>query len=183
MAGAWCGADQAWHGGAGKTGVYQGLIREGGNCAVRLTLTALAVTLAIGAALAQTTPGTTRPAAPIRGADASTGAPIGVSMTGRNTGTAAADGDRTQAVATTYADAVEPARWISSFTEGEARGRSEDEGHTSVTNLVRGDDGVWCGPATRGRASVQVWLDCKGNAGQGAGAVPAVASGMAGTSR
>ena len=149
---------------------------------MRLTLTALGVTLAVGAALAQTTPGTARPAAPAPGADSSTGARPGTGVVDRNRGAAAAGGDRNQAVATTDANAAEPARGASSFTEGQARGRFEDKGYTGVTSLAKGDDGVWRGTATKGGASVQVWLDYKGNIGQAAGGA-AKGAAMTGTSR
>ena len=62
-------------------------------------------------------------------------------------------------------------------------GRFEDKVSTGVIHLVKGDDGVWRGTATRNGAGVQVWLDYEGNVGQGTRAVPAVASGTAGLLR
>ena len=150
---------------------------------MRVTLTALAVTLAIGAALAQTTPGTIRLAMPASGVDSSTSAPPGTGVVDRNRGAAAAGGDRNQAVATTDANAAEPARGASSFTEGQARGRFEDKGYTGVTSLAKGDDGMWQGTATKDGASVQVWLDYKGNVGQGAGGALMGTAMTTGTSR
>jgi len=128
---------------------------------VKLTITLLAATLVSGTALAQTASPTTpvgpNPAAP------------GAGLVERNTGTAAASGNRNQAVATTDADAAEPARGASSFTEAQARGRIEDRGFSAVTGLAKGDDGIWRGTATKGGTAGQVWLDYKGNIGQGAG--------------
>lgn len=131
------------------------------DCTVKLTMTVLAATLVAGTALAQTTtpttPGGSNPAIP------------GAGVVERNTGTAAASGDRNQAVATTGANAPEPARGASSFTEVQARGRIEDKGFSAVTGLAKGEDGIWRGTATKGGTAGQVWLDYKGNIGQGAG--------------
>lgn len=123
-------------------------------------MTVLAAALVAGTALAQTTPttpGRSNPAVP------------GAGLVERNTGTAAASGDRNQAVATTDANAPEPARGASSFTEAQARGRIEDKGFSAVTGLAKGDDGIWRGTATKGGTAGQVWLDYKGNIGQGTG--------------
>ncbi len=132
-----------------------------GDCTVKLTMTVLAATLVAGTALAQTTapttPGGSNPAVP------------GAGLVGQNTGTAPASGNRNQAVATTGANAPEPARGASSFTEAQARGRIEDKGFSAVTGLAKGDDGIWRGAATKGGTAGQVWLDYKGNIGQGAG--------------
>lgn len=127
-------------------------------------MTAFAAMLVAGTALAQTTtpatPGGSSPAVP------------GAGLVERNSGTAAASGDRNQAVATTDANAAEPARGASSFTEAQVRGRIEDKGFTAVTGLAKGDDGIWRGTATKGGTAGQVWVDYKGNMGQGAG-IPA----------
>ena len=81
-------------------------------------------------------------------------------------GPAAAGGDNNQAVATTSANARQPAKGANSFTAGEAQGRIESEGYTTVSNLKKDNDGIWRGTASKNGASVSVWLDYKGNIGQ-----------------
>ncbi len=75
-------------------------------------------------------------------------------------------GDSNQAVATTGANAIQPAKGASSFTEGQARSRIEKEGFSKVADLKKDGDGVWRGTGMKGNASVGVWLDYKGNIGQ-----------------
>ncbi|UDL93667.1 MULTISPECIES: PepSY domain-containing protein [Lichenihabitans] len=82
------------------------------------------------------------------------------------TTTAPQDGNSNQAVATTGANAMQPAKGANSFTEGQAQGRIEKEGFTKVTALKKDNDGVWRGQGMKGSASVGVWLDYKGNVGQ-----------------
>jgi hypothetical protein len=77
-----------------------------------------------------------------------------------------AAGDSNQPVATTTANAPQPAKGANSFTEGEARKRIEKEGFGAVSDLKKDSDGVWRGHATKSGASVAVWLDYKGNVGQ-----------------
>ncbi len=134
---------------------------------------ALAATLLAGTAMAQgtaTTPGNTAPGAtsnaPIPGVDPNTGVTPNTSLTGRNSGTAAASGDRNQAVTTTSANAPQPARGHSSFTQAQARRRLERNGYQEVSALTKDSGGVWRGTATKDGQPVQVWLDYKGNAGQ-----------------
>ncbi len=126
-----------------------------------------------GSAFAQATPGNTAPGAtsnaPLSGVSSSTGVTPGTGVVGRNTGAAAASGDRNQAVATTGANAAQPARGSNSFTEGEARERLERSGFQGVGGLAKDDGGVWRGTATKDGRTVQVWLDYKGNAGQQVG--------------
>ena len=86
-------------------------------------------------------------------------------MVNRNTGPAAASGDRNQAVATTNANAPQPAKGANSFTDGEARRRIEGNGYTEVTGLQKDADGIWHGTAKKGGNTVKVWLDYKGNVG------------------
>ena len=59
-----------------------------------------------------------------------------------------------------------PAKGANSFTEGQAKGRIEDRGYTSIVQLKKDDDGVWRGQAQKGGAPVQVWVDYKGNVGE-----------------
>jgi hypothetical protein len=124
---------------------------------------AFAAVLLAGPALAQTS----SPPAPAPGINSSTGARSDAGVVERNQGPAAASGDRNQAVTTTDANAGRPARGSNSFTEGQARGRLEDNGFQSVTSLKKDDDGIWRGVATKGGTQGPVWLDYKGNAGQG----------------
>ena len=55
----------------------------------------------------------------------------------------------------------------SSFTEGEARTHIVHAGYASVSNLVKGKDGVWRGTATKNGATINVGLDFKGNVSEG----------------
>ena len=120
---------------------------------------------------APSTPGNSAPGAtsvtPMQGVSPSTGVTPGTGVVDRNTGTAAASGDRNQAVTTTTANAPEPARGASSYTESQARGRLEEKGFAAVTGLVKDDDGVWRGTAQKGGTAAQVWMDYKGNIGEG----------------
>ena len=76
------------------------------------------------------------------------------------------NGDGNQAVATTGANAMQPAKGANSFTEGEARRRIEKEGFSQVADLKKDGDGVWRGHGMKSNAGVAVWLDYKGNVGQ-----------------
>lgn len=76
----------------------------------------------------------------------------------------AASGNDNQAVATTNANAAQPAHGHNSFTKGEARRRIASEGYTHVTGL-RLSHGVWRGQATKDGQTTGVWLDYKGNVG------------------
>ncbi len=151
---------------------------------------AFAATLLAGTALAQGTakPGNTAPGAtsnaPMTGLSPSTGVTPGTGVVNRNTGTPAASGDRNQAVATTGANAPQPARGANSFTESEARRRLQAAGFQSVAVLHKDDGGVWRGTASKGGTAGQVWLDYKGNTGQDgamAGTVAAPGTGMTAT--
>ena len=84
------------------------------------------------------------------------------------TSTAAApqNSDSNQAVATTGANAMQPAKGANSFTEGEARRRIEKEGFAKVVDLKKDGDGIWRGHGMKNNASINVWLDYKGNVGQ-----------------
>lgn len=142
---------------------------------------ALAATLLTSTAFAQNpattpsrpTPGNMAPGAtslaPMPGVNPNTGATPGTGMMDRNSGTAAASGDRNQAVTTTGANAPQPARGSNSFTQAEARRRLERNGFQSVGALSKDGGGVWRGTAMKDGQSVPVWLDYKGNAGQGGG--------------
>ncbi len=56
-----------------------------------------------------------------------------------------------------------------SFTEGEAKSRIEKMGFTSVSNLIKDDNGVWRGKAMKGSQTVDVSLDYQGNVVTGSG--------------
>ncbi len=111
-----------------------------------------------------TSPGTPIPAVP--GVNTSTGTVPGAGLVNRNTGVAAAAGNSNQAVATTAANAPQPAKGANSFSRGEVQRRIEREGYTAVADLVKDGDGIWRGHGTKAGASVGVWLDYKGNVGQ-----------------
>lgn len=120
-----------------------------------------------------TMPSTTMPSAAMP--RATTAAPPATTATGvapstglvdRNTGTAAAAGNRNQAVTTTNANALQPAKGANSFTMGEARRRLTRQGFTQVAGLKKDGDGIWRGEAMKAGAKTAVWLDYKGNIGQ-----------------
>lgn len=121
---------------------------------------AAAAMLASAACFAQTTsttPNSTTGAAPMTPANSA------------NRGdTNAASGDTNQAVATTSANASQPAHGANSFTMAQARTRMEENGYKNVTNLTKDSNGVWHGKADKNGATAMVWLDYKGNVGQGA---------------
>ena len=151
-----------------------------------------AAMLLAGTAMAQTnsrpvTPGNTAPGAtsnaPMPGVNSSTGTTPATGIVDRNTGTAAASGDRNQAVVTTNANAPQPAKGANSFTENEARRRIESHGFSGVGALHKDGGGVWRGTATKAGTSSQVWLDYKGNVGQDSGMTPSSASMANPTSR
>ena len=128
---------------------------------------ALIGSLPATASMAQTTTTPARPAPPstTSGVNPNTGTAPGTGVVDRNTGPAAASGDRNQAVATTNANAPQPAKGANSFTDGEARRRIESNGYTEVTGLQKDADGIWHGTAKKGGNTVKVWLDYKGNVG------------------
>jgi|SRR5580704_12143561 hypothetical protein len=71
---------------------------------------------------------------------------------------------RTPAIAspsTTNADA--PAAGANSFTEGQAKSRIEAAGFSNVSGLMKDNDGVWRGKASRGGTTSDVALDFQGN--------------------
>lgn len=138
---------------------------------MKIAIAAAVVTIVAGSAFAQTssrpTPGNTAPGAtsiaPMNGVNPATGVTPSTGVVDRNTGTAAAAGDSNQAVATTTANAPQPARGRNSFSQGEARRRIESRGFQKVTGLRKDGGGVWRGTAMRDGTSVPVWLDYKGN--------------------
>ena len=90
----------------------------------------------------------------------------GTNPNGANAGVNAAGGDSNQAIATTTANAMQPAHGANSFSQGEAQGRIANHGFQNVSSLRKDADGVWRGTATKDGQQVQVWLDYKGNVGQ-----------------
>ncbi len=80
---------------------------------------------------------------------------------------ATASGNSNQAVATTSANAPTPAKGANSFTMGEAKSRLEKNGFSNVGGLTKDGDGVWRGNAQKAGSTTTVWLDYKGNAGEG----------------
>ncbi len=132
-----------------------------------ITTVALLGSVLATAASAQvtTTPPRSTTAPSTSGVSPNTGAPAGTGIVDRNTGPAAAAGDRNQAVTTTNANAPQPAKGANSFTDGEARRRIESNGYSDVTGLQKDTDGVWRGTAKKGGSAVKVWVDYKGNVG------------------
>lgn len=93
-------------------------------------------------------------------------APAGLAMAPTDNGQAAAAGNDNQAVATTTANATQPAHGANSFSKREARRRIARHGFQQVAGLSKDKNGVWRGTATQGGNQVNVWLDFKGNVGQ-----------------
>jgi hypothetical protein len=60
-------------------------------------------------------------------------------------------------------DATSLAKGHNSFTKGQAKGRIEKAGYTSVSGLALDADGIWQGQAMKDGQSVHVGLDYKGN--------------------
>ena len=56
-----------------------------------------------------------------------------------------------------------PVAGANSFTEAQAKDRIEKAGFTEVSNLRKGDDGIWRGSAKQGDKQVTVALDFRGN--------------------
>jgi hypothetical protein len=71
------------------------------------------------------------------------------------------------AVATTSGNASQPAKGSSSFTMAEAKNRLERSGFSNVANLAKDDDGIWRGQAQKNGNNTAVWLDYRGNSGEG----------------
>ena len=57
----------------------------------------------------------------------------------------------------------------SSFTMKQAQRHIEHAGYTAVTELTKGDDGVWRGQATKDGTARDIGLDFKGNVSEGGG--------------
>ena len=55
------------------------------------------------------------------------------------------------------------AKGRNSFTESQARGRIQKAGYTRVSGLSKNRNGVWQGKALRGKRTVNIALDYKGN--------------------
>lgn len=90
----------------------------------------------------------------------------GARTTASRAGMDAAGGNDNQAIATTDANAPQPAHGANSFSKGEAERRITGQGFQDVSDLHKDETGVWRGAATKGGQHVQVWLDYKGNVGQ-----------------
>ena len=125
--------------------------------------------LAGGACLAQTTqetsPAGTAPTTPPASMQRPAGAPGSTAMSPQDRN--AAGGNNNQAVATTSANARMPAKGSNSFTMGEARSRLQRNGFSNVKGLSKDHNGVWRGEAQKGGSPTSVWLDYKGNIGEG----------------
>lgn len=123
-----------------------------------------------GRAMDNTSSTGTAPNSPLPGlglpAPASTSGVAPDTNSGGNAGSTAVDAHSNQAVATTSANAPQPAHGANSFTEAQARVRIANEGFQDVGGLSKDDADVWRGKATKNGQPVQVWLDYKGNVGQ-----------------
>jgi hypothetical protein len=123
--------------------------------------------LASGMAIAQAPPATTPGTSAGRTADHTLGTnTTGTNPTGKHADPSVSASQSNQAVATTNANAPQPAHGANSFTAGQARSRLEKSKFQQVSDLKKDDDGVWRGKATKDGTSVEVWVDYKGNVGQ-----------------
>ncbi|HME21493.1 MAG TPA: hypothetical protein VKI44_09155 [Acetobacteraceae bacterium] len=77
------------------------------------------------------------------------------------------EGDSNGAVNTSSQNQPQPARGANSFTQGEAKDRLQAHGYSNVSDLRKDANGVWRGQAEKGGQQVSVWLDYKGNVGEG----------------
>ena len=78
---------------------------------------------------------------------------------------AASEGNNNQAVATTSANAITPAKGANSFTRTQAKHRMEAGGFSNVSDLKKDKDGVWRAKAQKSGSPMEPWLDYKGNVG------------------
>jgi hypothetical protein len=76
-------------------------------------------------------------------------------------------GNSNGAINTSRQTQAQPAHGANSFTKGEATDHLQSHGFSNVTNLTKDAEGVWRGQATQNGQQVSVWLDYKGNVGQG----------------
>lgn len=105
---------------------------------------------------------TTNGAAGATGTDATAGtATTGTPAAGMSNNST----DHNQAVATTNASTVMPAKGANSFTKKQAGHRIMKHGFTQVKDLTKDDNGVWHGTAMHDGAAVKVWEDYKGSVG------------------
>jgi hypothetical protein len=56
-----------------------------------------------------------------------------------------------------------PVKGANSFTEEQAKRRMQESGYEGVSELKKGDDGVWRAKALRGRTQFEVSVDYQGN--------------------
>jgi hypothetical protein len=59
--------------------------------------------------------------------------------------------------------AAAPIPGANSFTEAQIKTRLENNGFAGVTGLIKDQDGIWRGMATKGGSSVSVSVDYQGN--------------------
>jgi hypothetical protein len=78
-------------------------------------------------------------------------------------GPAHAEDATTPAVSSDTANPKAPVAGANSFTEDQARTRITEAGYTDVSGLMKGDDGIWRGKASKGGSIQDVQLDFQGN--------------------
>ena len=59
--------------------------------------------------------------------------------------------------------AATPAPGANSFTEAQAKARLENLGFTAVSSLLKDNDGIWRGTATKAGRTTSVSIDYQGN--------------------
>ena len=81
-----------------------------------------------------------------------------------DTGIPAVEAPANEAIDTTNAaEPGAPEAGANSFTEAQASSRIMERGYTNVSELLKGEDGIWRGKAQKDGQSVDVALDFEGN--------------------
>ena len=56
-----------------------------------------------------------------------------------------------------------PVKGANSFTEEQARKRMQDGGYDAISEMKKGDDGIWRGKGRKSRGQFEVSVDYQGN--------------------
>ncbi len=132
---------------------------------MRLTLAAVALVAASGAALAQgtTTPGTTSPSTMSPAPSATPGSQTPSTTINSSPQSGSTSPSAVQTRNTTQRTSAAPVAGRNSFTHGQAVQRITTAGYSEVTDLKKDNQGVWRGQAKKDGNPVSVSLDYQGN--------------------
>ena len=78
-------------------------------------------------------------------------------------GNAGAGGASSTTGTTSKDQETPPLKGANSFTEGEAKSRTEARGFSDIKDLKKDSEGIWRGSAMQGGKQVQIAVDYKGN--------------------